>query len=108
MGTDAELVVLSMGLAIRDMAAIHFIEDNEFPPDFPYWVQQSPFELSDVNRLMTVWGMHLATISDDPSNDAFEKGKGNGKGKGKSKAASTLKKWTIQSPDDDTQAEQPP
>jgi hypothetical protein len=110
MGSDAELVVLSMGLAIRDMAAIHFIEDNEFPPDFPVWVQQSPFDLSDVNRLLTIWVKHLATISDDPPNDAPEKGKGNGtgKGKGKGKAASTRKKRNIQSIDNDTQVGQPP
>ena len=110
MGSDAELVVLTMGLAIRDMAAVHFVEDDEFPPDFPAWVQQSPFELSDLNWLMNVWGKHLVTISNDPPNDSGPKGKGNGAGKGKSKGTSRRKKQNIQFPENDTPGEekQPP
>jgi hypothetical protein len=110
MGSDAELVVLTMGLAIRDIAAIHFVEDDEYPPDFPAWVQRSSFELSDSNRLLSIWGKHLVTISNDPPNDSGPKGKGNGTGKGKNKGTSSRKKRNIQSPDNDAQGEekQPP
>ena len=114
MGSDAELVVLSIGLAIRDFAAIHFIEDDEFPPDFPTWVQSSPFGIPDINRLMTVWSKHLVAISNNPPNDSDPKGKSKGKGrrkgKGKDKAADSDKKREIQSVDKDSQPEekQPP
>lgn len=103
MGSDAELVVLSMGLAIRDMAAIHFVEDDDFPRDFPAWVRQSPFGLSEVNRLMNIWNKHLVTVTADPSNDSNSNGKDNIAGKGKSKTTGSRKKRDVQSLDNNTQ-----
>ena len=109
MGHDAELVVLSIGLAIRDMAAIHFVEDDEFPSDFPHWVQQSPFGISDVNRLMDVWAQQLPKTSNN-SEDAMEVTEVakvmevmESKGKCKRKAAGASRSCDVQPPDEGLQ-----
>ncbi|KAH9984341.1 hypothetical protein BJV77DRAFT_1072222 [Russula vinacea] len=57
MGTDAELVVLSMGLAFQDITAAHFNE--ELPEDAPSWLTGSPLEIDSAHRLSEIWGQQL-------------------------------------------------
>jgi hypothetical protein len=59
MGSDSELVVLSMGLALRDISAVHFVEGDDFPNDFPEWVKESPFVILDGERIMGIWSEQL-------------------------------------------------
>ena len=57
MGADAELVVLSMGLALRDINAAHFNE--ELPEDAPDWLKVSPLDINSAHRLSEIWGKQL-------------------------------------------------
>jgi hypothetical protein len=84
MGSDAELVVLSMGLALRDMSAVQFVEEEDFPEDFPDWVKSSPFGIMDAEKIMNLWLEQL------PAEDNFVDDN-NPKGKGKSKAKSSAR-----------------
>jgi hypothetical protein len=71
MGTDAELVILSMGLALRDIHAAHFNE--ELPEDAPDWVKASWLDINDAHRLSEIWGQQL-----QPAKHATKaKGRGN-------------------------------
>lgn len=102
MGPDAELVVLSMGLAIRDMHAVQFVEGDEFPEDYPDWVRASPFGVSDANRLMEIWGKQLPAdkdLSDHSEEDVDPKGKGKAKASGR-------KKRKVEPPKDDAHEEE--
>jgi hypothetical protein len=90
MGTDAELVVLSMGLAFRDITAAHFNE--ELPEDAPSWLTGSPLEIDSAHRLSEIWGQQL-----QPAKRAMKaKGKGKASGSGKRKAP----------PNEDSQSEE--
>jgi hypothetical protein len=102
MGSDAELVVLSMGLAIRDMHAVHFVEGDKFLEDYPNWVQSSPFTVSNVNRLMDIWGKQLPAdkdVSDGVEEEVDPKGKGKAK-------ASGCKKRKVDPPKNDSDEEE--
>jgi hypothetical protein len=74
MGSDAELVVLSMGLALWDISAAHFVEGDEFPDDFPEWVKVSPFGISDGEAIMGIWSDQLPA-EQDSADVADPKGK---------------------------------
>jgi hypothetical protein len=78
MGSDAELVVLSMGLALRDIFAAHFVEEDDDSNDCPDWVKSSPLVISDGEDLMYLWKKQLpAEIH--TADDSDPKGKGKGK-----------------------------
>lgn len=78
MGSDAELVVLSMGLALRDISASHFIEDDDDSNDCPDWVKSSTLVITDGDDLMYLWKKQLpAKIH--TADDSDPKGKGKGK-----------------------------
>jgi hypothetical protein len=53
MGANAELVILSMGLALRDIPAAHFNE--ELPKDAPDWVKESALDIGVAHRLTDIW-----------------------------------------------------
>ncbi|KAH9983734.1 hypothetical protein BJV77DRAFT_1072650 [Russula vinacea] len=57
MGADAELVILSMGLALQDINAAHFNE--ELPEDAPDWLKVSPLDINSAHRLSEIWGKQL-------------------------------------------------
>jgi hypothetical protein len=78
MGSDAEFVVLSMGLALRDIFAAQFIEEDDDSNDCPNWVKSSPFVITDGEDLMYLWKKQLP-VKNDTANDSDPKGKGKGK-----------------------------
>jgi hypothetical protein len=80
MGADAKLVVLSMGLALRDIHAAHFNE--EFLEDAPDWLKVSLLDIDSALRLSEIWGEQL-----HPAKHATK-----AKGKGNTKAVSGLGK----------------
>jgi hypothetical protein len=80
MGSDAELVVLSMGLALRDISAVQFVEEDDFPEDFPNWVKSSPLSIVDGEGIMNIWREQLPTEKDSVD-DSDPKGKGKVKAK---------------------------
>jgi hypothetical protein len=59
MGSDAELVVLSMGLALRDIFAAQFIEEDDDSNDCPDWIRSSPLRITDGEELMDLWKKQL-------------------------------------------------
>jgi hypothetical protein len=61
MGADAELVVLSMGLALWDIHAAHFNE--ELPEDAPDWLKVSSLDINSAHRLSEIWGEQLPSPS---------------------------------------------
>jgi hypothetical protein len=96
MGSDhAELTVLSLGLALRDIQAAHFFEDGEDAGDIPDWVQGSPYLIDDAQRLLNIWKRQLPAedgSGDETPVDVDPKGKGKAKmtaksGKRKAKSA---------------------
>lgn len=78
MGSDAELVVLSMGLALRDIFAAQFIEEDDDSNDCPDWVKSSPLVITDGEDLMYLWKKQLP-VENDTADDSDPKGKGKGK-----------------------------
>jgi hypothetical protein len=103
MGSDAELVVLSMGLALRDISATHFVEDDDFPDDFPEWLKTSPFGISDGEAIMSLWNAQLSAEED--SADVTDP---KGKGKGKEKARNRQPKRKNLPPVEDSCVEETP
>ena len=55
MGSDAKLVVLSMGLALCDIFVVQFVKEDDFPKDFPNWVKFSPLSIVDGEGIMNIW-----------------------------------------------------
>ena len=94
MGSDyAKLTVLSIGLALRDMAAAHFLEEDEDIEGVPDWVKASPFHMGDVQSLMRAWAKQLPVMDEslvgvDP------------KGKGKAKETGNSGKRKVKSSDE--------
>ena len=78
MGSDAELVVLSMGLALHDISAVQFVEEDDFPEDFPDRVKFSPLGIADGEGIMNIWREQLPTEKNSVD-DSDPKGKGKGK-----------------------------
>ena len=93
MGADAELVVLSMGLALWDIHAAHFNE--ELPEDAPDWLKVSSLDINSAHRLSEIWGEQL-----HPAKHASK-----AKGKGNAKAVSGLGKRKAP-PNEDSQSEE--
>jgi hypothetical protein len=94
MGESAELVVLCMGLAFRDVEAAAFIEEGQsLPEDMPTWVRDSPLKTFDMDNVMGIWAKQLDGDGDQDENEneteAEVKGKGKGKGKGKKREPSS-------------------
>jgi hypothetical protein len=81
----AALVVLSMGLALRDIAMVHFHEDGDYADDVPDWVQSSPFHMQDAHKLLEIWKRQL------PAEDASEEEEPQDDIKGKGKATAAVK-----------------
>lgn len=84
MGQDAQFVVLCMGLALRDVSATHFTDEEEgavVAGDLPPWVKMSPWKMADIHEVMEVWGQQLG--EDDMDVESSDEDKG---GKGKKKA----------------------
>jgi hypothetical protein len=82
---QAELVVLSIGLTLRDISAVQFLEGDE--EDIPEWVQQSPYNIEQAHTLLEVWSHQLP--AEDSSGDESSvvpepKGKGKAKARGRS------------------------
>jgi hypothetical protein len=84
MGSDAELVVLSMGLALRDISAVQFLEEDE--TDCPDWIRSSPLRITDGEELMDLWKKQL------PAEEKVSAEVSDPKGKGKAKAAQRKRK----------------
>src|SRR5882757_1994037 len=85
MGSDAQLVILSIGLALRDISLVQFHEEGEiYAEDVPDWVKQSPHEFSTGQRLLTTWGQQL--VDEEGSGDSLPMDKDI---KGKKKAKMT-------------------
>jgi hypothetical protein len=80
---DAELTILSIGLALRDMEAAHFLEEGEDAEDVPDWVKTSPFVMNDMQKLLEVWERQLPAEDETPV-DVDPKGKGKAKATGDS------------------------
>ena len=96
MGSDAEHVVLSVGLALRDISVVHFHEEGEdYAEDVPEWVKSSPLLISEADSLIDIWGKQLPR--DEPS-DSSEDEDPNPKGKGKGKATGKCQKRKAKSP----------
>jgi hypothetical protein len=84
MGEQAELVVLCMGLALRDVAAVNFSKPGtERPADQPEWVRNSPWEVDYIHEVLDEWVKQLDAAGEESS--SHEDG-GNKKGKGKATA----------------------
>jgi hypothetical protein len=85
MGSDAQLVVLSIGLALRDIEAVHFHEDGEiYPEDVPEWVKTSPYEIGTSERLLHTWAQQLEVAEEQEERNETP-GRVDVKGKGKAK-----------------------
>lgn len=79
MGSDVELIVLSMGLALHDIFAVQFFEDEDYSIDRPNWVKSSPLGITDAEELMDLWRKQLPAEKDSVDDSDL-------KGKGKEKA----------------------
>jgi hypothetical protein len=97
MGSDAELVVLSMGLALRDIFVVQFIEEGD-SKDYPDEVKHSPLNISDAEDLMEIWKKRLPAEKDSASDS-------DGKGKGKEKVTRAANKRKGVPPLDDSSSE---
>ena len=90
----ASLVVLSMGLALRDITIVHFQDDYDFAEDVPDWVQSSPFIMQDAHKLLEVWKRQLpdeeALEVEEAQEDKKGKGKASAKKGGKRRAKSPI------------------
>jgi hypothetical protein len=84
----AQFVVLCMGLALRDICAIHFVESpSEYPADMPEWVKASPWTIDDMHNVMELWGMQLQGAPHDNA-PAHGRNMGDNGGKGRKPAGS--------------------
>lgn len=92
----ASLVILSMGLALRDIAIVHFREDGDPADDVPDWVQSSPFNMQDAHKLLEIWKRQLP--AEGASQDEEPQGDIKGKGKGKARAIGNRGKRRAKSP----------
>lgn len=89
----ALLVILAMGLALRDIHAIHFVEDGQpDPEDMPTWVGGSPLKVEQIHKVMETWGNQLGPVEyeeedreEGGSKRKTRSAKGEGKAKGKGK-----------------------
>ena len=62
----SKLVVLAVGLALRDILAVQFQEDDEEPPeDMPSWMSTSPLKLSFLHKVLDSWEIHLKKGEED-------------------------------------------
>jgi hypothetical protein len=108
MGSDAELVVLCIGLALRDVEAVQF-QEGDYPEEFPHWVQGSQFTLSDAEGLTTIWAKQLPEEPEEPrglSQSDEEQDDLDIKGKGREKDPSRHGKRKAKSSDNDARADE--
>ena len=76
---SGELIILAMGLALREVERVQFIEPGQdFPGDMPAWVRNSPWEISDILSVVEIWETAIPEESggEDQQVDADPKGKG--------------------------------
>jgi hypothetical protein len=90
----ASLVMLAMGLALRDVYAAHIREDGKADPeDMPSWVSGSPLKVEQIQKVMEKWATQLGPVEYEDEDEeggrrktrGSEKRKESGKGKGKEK-----------------------
>jgi hypothetical protein len=86
---QAELVVLSIGLTLRDIAAVQFIEGDE--EDVPEWVQHSPYNMEQAHKLLEVWSQQLP-VEDSSGEESSVAPEPTGKGKAKARGRSGKRK----------------
>jgi hypothetical protein len=80
-GETALLIILAMGLALRDIHAIHFQGDGQpDPKDMPAWVSSSPITVQQMHKVMETWGNQLGPVE-------FEENNGEGSGKRKTRGS---------------------
>jgi hypothetical protein len=90
LGLTAQFVVLSMGMALREVARVQFMEEDEMPEDMPKWVKNSPWTMEDMDKVMDVWVKQLDGEEDMDVESDRERGK-NSWEKGKGKAGTKRK-----------------
>ena len=64
MGSDAKLVVLSMGLALHNISAMQFVEDDNFSEDFSDRVKFFSLGIADGEDIMNIWREQLPIKKD--------------------------------------------
>jgi hypothetical protein len=75
----ALLVVLAMGLALRDLHAVNFQQnDGPDPEDMPTWVSGSPLKIEHIHKVLELWATQLEPVE-------YENGDGGGNGDLRSK-----------------------
>ena len=87
---NAHLIMLGMGLALRDVEAVNA---NADPGDKPQWVHHSPLKREHIQKVMESWAAQLGEPESDGEQGRQGKlkhsgGKGKGKGKGKARGQS--------------------
>jgi hypothetical protein len=92
---NAGIVMLGMGLALRDVESANSKGD---PGDKPLWVRQSPLKMQHIQKVMECWAEQLGEPADDEDNGGHDQGKkgrpkrsggnANSKGKGKERQQS--------------------
>ena len=104
MGSDAGLVILSVGLALRDIARVHFHEDDEEYADIVSdHIKGSPLHMNDAHRLSEIWSQQLP-VQDHSSDEGQE----HVNSKGKAKAKAGRKRKATSSKEDSHTAERHP
>jgi hypothetical protein len=101
MGHEAQFVVLCMGLALRDVAAVEFQEPGTpYPADMPEWVKASPWKTKDMHDVLEEWAKQLEEEDIEEDNNVGGSPKGKGKGKAKATLAARQGKRKAQESDE--------
>jgi hypothetical protein len=93
---QAILVVLTIGLFIRDISASHFYEGDG--DHLPHWVRDTPLRLSHSNSLLLNWKKQLARSDESFPDEPEEDSKGKGKAKARPKSGKRRAKSPIPEP----------
>jgi hypothetical protein len=81
LGNEAQFIVLGVGLAYRDISAVHFREDGvDDQEDMPQWVMDTKWQLKDIIDILDAWELQLDSHDGETRDEAVE-GKGKDKGK---------------------------
>ena len=75
-GEISELVVLAVGLALRDILAVQFQEEDEqLPEDMPSWVSTSPLKLKFLHKVLECWEIQLKVTEEEISAEEQTRGR---------------------------------
>jgi hypothetical protein len=95
---QAILVVLSIGLALREIHTVHFLDpDGDARDDLPQWILKSPHSLTHSNKLLHTWKRQLAVVHETSESECDSKSKG----KSKVKSMSGKRRAKSPTPEDD-------